>query len=139
MRRRGAQALVLEYPAPPVEDDIVAAGMPSPGVVFRAVLLHEALDIGLGHVIDELNLAGAQRRQADRVLPLGFHDDLVQVGQAMALGIGLPVVLKAHQPGLAIARPGDELEGTRANRMFGGRLEGVRSHQDNRVAHDTYW
>src|SRR5215471_17528433 len=57
----------------------------------------------------------------------------------MALGIGLPVVLKAHQPGLAPARPGDELEGTSANRTFGGRLEGVRSHQDNRVAHDTYW
>src|SRR5215475_15434627 len=57
----------------------------------------------------------------------------------MALGIGLPVVLKAHQPGFSPARPGDELEWTRADRMFGGRLEGVRSHQDNRVAHDTYW
>src|SRR2546430_13344821 len=57
----------------------------------------------------------------------------------MALGIGPPVVRKAHQPGLAPARPGDDLEGTRANRTFSGRLEGVRSHQDNRVAHDTYW
>src|SRR5262245_48388040 len=57
----------------------------------------------------------------------------------MALGIGLPVVLKAHQPGLAPARPGDELEGTRANRTFGGRLEGVWSHQNNRVAHDANW
>src|SRR6516165_10331567 len=57
----------------------------------------------------------------------------------MALSIGLPVVLKAHQPGLAPARPGDELEGTSANRTFGGRLEGVRSHQHNRVAHDTDW
>ena len=77
VRRRGAQALVLEHSAPPVKDDIAAAGMPSPGVVVRAVLLHEALDIGLGHVIDELDLAGAQRRQADRVLALGFRDDFV--------------------------------------------------------------
>ena len=29
----------------------------------------------------------------------------------MALGIGLPVVFKAHQPALVIARPGHELEG----------------------------
>ena len=97
MRRRGAQALVLKRPAPPVEDHKMAAGMPSPDVVFVAVSLCEALDIGLGHVIDEMDLAGAQRRQAHRVLALGFADDLVQVGQVMPLGIGLPVVFKAHQ------------------------------------------
>ena len=50
-----------------------------------------------------------------RVLALEFADDLVQVGQAIALGIGLPVVLKAHQPGLVPARPGDELERARAD------------------------
>ena len=104
---------------------------------FVAVLLLKRSTSAWAMVIDELDLAGAQRRQAHRVLALGFADDLVQVGQAMALGIGLPVVLKAHQPGLVPARPGDELEGTRANGMFGGRVEGVRRHQDNRVVHDA--
>ena len=55
----------------------------------------------------------------------------------MPLGIGLPVVLKAHQPGVAMTRPGDELEGTRTNGVFGGGVEGVRRHQDDRVAHDA--
>ena len=33
----------------------------------------------------------------------------------------------------------NELERARANGVFGSRLEGVRSHQDDRVAHDARW
>jgi hypothetical protein len=63
--RCGAQALILKGPAPEVKDRKSAAVMPRPGVVLVAKVLLEALHIGLGHVPDELHLAGAQRRQAD--------------------------------------------------------------------------
>ena len=83
VRRRGAQALVLKHAAPPVEDEIVARRMPRPDVVFGAVLLGEALDVGLGHLIDKVHLPGAQRRQAHRVFTFGLGDDLVEIGQLM--------------------------------------------------------
>ncbi len=99
--------------------------------------LHEALDIGGGHGIDELDLIGEQRRQAHRVLALGFADNFVQVGKVIPLGIGLPVVLEAHQPGLVVARPGHELERARGDGVFGRRVKGVGRHHARRVVHDA--
>ena len=48
--------------------------MPRPDVVFGAVLLGEALDVGLGHLIDKVHLPGAQRRQAHRVFTFRLGD-----------------------------------------------------------------
>jgi hypothetical protein len=79
VRRRGTQALVLKLPALKVEGDKIAALGPTPTVILVAEALFEAFDIGLGHGVDEVHLAGAQRRQADRVLALDFDDDFVQV------------------------------------------------------------
>ena len=56
--------------------------------------LLKALDVGEGEGIDEVDLAGAQGGQTHRVLPFGFADDLVEIGQVIALGICLPVVSK---------------------------------------------
>jgi hypothetical protein len=95
------------------------------------------LDVGIGDGINELYLAGAQRRQAHRVLTLGLANELVEVGQVVALGIGLPVVFEAYQPGLVEVRPGDELERPCANGMFGSGVEGLRGDQVGRVVHDT--
>ena len=123
MRRR----LSWKRPAPEVEDHKVAAASPAPEL-YVALGLFEALDIGLAMVLMSWTwpVRSAVRH---RVLRFGFADDLLQVGQAMALGIGLPVVLKAHHLGLVIARPGDELERARADGVVGRRVEGVGRHQ----------
>src|SRR5262249_26325196 len=120
VRRRGAQALVLKWSPAEVEDHEETAEMPLPDVVFVAVALLETLHVGVGHAIDQMHLSGAQGRQAHRVLLLGFADDLVKVGQVVALGVGFPVVFEAYQPGLVPARPGHKLERPRANGMFRG-------------------
>jgi hypothetical protein len=43
-----------------------------------------------------MHLAGAQSGQTDRVLALGLADNLVKIGQVVAVGVGLPVVLETY-------------------------------------------
>src|SRR2546427_4473276 len=80
VRRGSAQALVLKWPLAEVEDHKDAAEMRLPGVVFISKALLEALHVSVGHVIDEMHLAGAQGGQADRVLYFGLADDFSEVG-----------------------------------------------------------
>src|SRR4029453_16848302 len=126
VRCGGAQELVLKRPTTPVEGYKDAAQMPAPDVVFVAGGLLEALEVSVGHGIDKLHLASAQGGQTYGVFALGLADDLVEVGQAVALGIGLPVVLETHQPGLIKARPRDELERPCADGVLGGLIKVVR-------------
>ena len=104
-----------------------------PGVVFLPVTLFEALRIGVGHSIDQVHLAGAQGGQAHRVFLLGFANDLIEIGQVVALSVGLPVVLEAHKFRLVPARPGDDFEWPRTNGMVGGFVKVVRGLQVGRV------
>src|SRR5262249_23628799 len=90
----GAQLLILKWPATEVEGHKDAAEMRLPEVVFVAIHLLEAFYISIAYGIDQMHLAGAQGSQADRVLLLGFANDLIEVGQIVALGISLPVVFK---------------------------------------------
>ena len=65
VRRRGAQALVLKLArARKLKAIKLPPWVPIPTVILVAEALFEALDIGLGHGVDEVYLAGAQRRQA---------------------------------------------------------------------------
>src|SRR5215831_17833891 len=75
VRRGSTQALVLKWPLAEVEDHKDAAEMRLPGIIFLPKALLEALHVRVGHVIDQMYLAGAQGSQADRVLLLGFADD----------------------------------------------------------------
>src|SRR5262250_1543747 len=95
VRRGSTQALVLKWPLAEVEDHKDAAEMRLPGVIFLPEALLEALDVSIGHIINQMNLAGTQGGQADRVVLLGFADDLIEIGQVVALSVGLPVVLEA--------------------------------------------
>ena len=63
VRRRGAQALVLKLAALKVEGDKIAA-LVQFQLLYLSPCSFEAFDIGLGHGVDEVDLAGAQRRQA---------------------------------------------------------------------------
>jgi hypothetical protein len=103
------------------------------------VALLKALDIGEGQGIDEIDLTSAQGRQAHRVLALGFADDLVEIGQMIALGIRLPVVLEAHHTGLIEALPRDELERPGADGMLRGPGKVIWGLQVGRVVQHTGW
>src|SRR5262245_55010969 len=120
MRCGSAQELVLKGSLAEVEDHKDTAEMRLPGVVFIPVALLETLDVSIGQIINALDLTGAQGGQADRVLFFGLADDLIEIGQVVALSVGLPVVLEAHQFCLVPARPGDEFEWPRTNGMVGG-------------------
>src|SRR5262245_6086620 len=123
--RRRTQVPVPEGTLTEVEHHKDAAEMQVPGGELITVTLLEAFDIDVGDVIDQVDLPGTQGRQAYRVLSLGLADDLIEIWQGMACGVGLPVVLEAHQPGLLPARPGDKLEWARANRMVCRSVKGV--------------
>src|SRR5215510_12003879 len=75
LRRRRAQALVLKRSLTEVEDYKDSSKMQIPGVEFAPVALPEAIDISVGHVVHQVDLPSAQRRQAHRVLALGFAND----------------------------------------------------------------
>src|SRR5215510_10993307 len=111
--------------------------MQVPGIEFGAVTLLEALYINRGDVIYQIDLPGTQGCQAHRVLLFGLADDFVEVGQAVAVGVGLPVVLETHQSGLTPAGPGDKLKWPRANGPFRGGVEGFWGLQIGRIVHDV--
>src|SRR5215510_8221448 len=88
VRRGSTQALVLKWPLAEVEDHKDAAEMRLPGIIFLPKALLEALHVRVGHVIDQMHLASAQGSQADRVLLFRFTNDLIEVGQVVALRVG---------------------------------------------------
>src|SRR5215471_17833287 len=139
VRCRSAQALVLKRTLTEVENHKDAAKMQVPGSELLAVTLLKAFDIDVGDVIYQVDLPGAESRQADRVLFLGFADDRVEIRQVMAGTIGLPVVLKTHHPGLLPARPGHQLEWPRANGMFRGRVKNFGGLQAGGIMQQVGW
>ena len=80
-----------------------------------AVLGFEIVDAGVSHVIDEVDLAGAECRQTHGIFAFGSADNTIQIRQLIALGIRFPVVLKALEPSLGVPLPRNVLEGSRAN------------------------
>src|SRR5215510_10242261 len=111
--------------------------MQVPGIELGAVTLLEALYIDRSDVIYQIDLPGTQGCQAHRVLFFGLADDLVEVGQVVAFGVGLPIVLETHQPGLTPACPGDKLKWPRANGPFRGSVEGFWGLQVGGIVHDV--
>src|SRR5207245_8561685 len=97
VRRRSAQALVLEGALTEVEHHKDAAQMQIPGGELILVTLLEAFDIDVGDVIYQVDLPGTQGRQAHRVLFLGLADDRVEIRQVMAGAVGLPLVIEAYK------------------------------------------
>jgi hypothetical protein len=104
-----------------------------PGVERLAVLFLEGRRVGVGHVVDEIELARAQRRQAHAILLLRPADQRVEIGQRIAFGVGLPEVLEAHHLGHVEAAPRLELERPAIDRMGVGRVDRARRHQVHRV------
>ena len=140
VRRRQAQhvgvGIVLgrERPVLEVEGDEGRADLGHrEGVVGLAVVLDEGGRIGIGDVVDQVELAGAQRRQPHAVLLLGPADQAVEIGQRVALGIGLPEVLEAHQLADVEALPRLELERPAAHRLGVGLVDGAGRDEVDRV------
>ena len=69
---RGAEALVLERPLAKVEDHEDAPQVERPDIELVTVALLKAFHVSVGHVIHQVNLAGTQGCQTDRVLFLGL-------------------------------------------------------------------
>src|SRR5215211_7346434 len=137
MRGSGAYDLVLEWALAKIKDHEDPPEMESPGVVLVTVALLETLHVRVGHIIDEMHLAGAQGGQTDRVLALGLADNLVKIGQVVPFSIGFPVVLETYQSGFSPARPGDKLEWACADGVFSRLVEIVRRLQVDRVVHEV--
>src|SRR5438105_4751965 len=110
VRCGSAQALVLKWPLVEIEHHEDPSEVKVPGVVLVSVALLKTLDISVSHVIHEIDLSSAQGSQAHRVLFFGLANNLIKVGQLMAFGIGFPVILETHHPGLTPACPGDKFE-----------------------------
>ena len=93
------------------------------------MLLDEVRGVGVGDIVDQVDLVGPQRGQPNAILLLGLADHAVEIGQRVALGVGLPEILEAHQLAGVEALPRLELEWPAAHRVRVGLVDRTRRHE----------
>ena len=119
-----------------VKDDIRSAERwHLPGLELLGVVRGEDLGVGIGHGVDQVNLATAQADEAHLVSRFGLSHNAVEIGQAVAGRVGLKVVLEARQLRDVVALPSDQLERAAANGLPEGLLGTVRGDQTAGIIH----
>ena len=134
--RRLAQRFLLERALFQVKHNKGGAqGRYLPGLVLPGELLGKGRRVSIRHAVDEMDLAAPQGCQAHVVFLLAEANQAIQVRQAIAVGVGLKIVLKAHHFCDLIALPAHKLERPTANRKEVRLRFTVRRHEAPRIVH----